>query len=99
MQNFNDIINSEQPTLVDFFTEWCGPCKAMAPILKNVAEKSKGKARIIKVDLDKNPAVSSRYTIQAVPTLILFKKGEILWRQPGLVPEEDLIDVITKFSA
>jgi thioredoxin 1 len=99
MQSFDELINSEEPILVDFFTEWCGQCKTMAPILKSVAEKAKGKARIIKVDLDKNPSVSVKYSIQAVPTLILFKKGQILWRQSGVAPENELIEVISKHAA
>jgi thioredoxin 1 len=80
MSKFNELINSEQPVLVDFFAEWCGPCKTMAPILKEVASKLDGKARIIKVDIDKNPAAALAYGVRSVPTLILFRKGKIMWR-------------------
>lgn len=97
MSQFNDLINGEQPVLVDFFAEWCGPCKTMAPILHDVADKIKGKARIIKVDIDKNPGVASHYHVRAVPTLILFKKGEIKWQQSGVVQSHQLVDMIKKF--
>ena len=99
MSTFNELINSEQPVLVDFYAEWCGPCKLMSPILKNVVSKVGDKARIIKVDVDKSPAAANKYGVQAVPTLILFKKGEIKWRQSGVVDERQLTDVITRFSA
>lgn len=83
---FKDLINSEVPVMVDFFAEWCSPCKTMAPILKDFASKQNGKVRVIKVDVDKNPAVAMAYRIQGVPTLILFKNGEAVWRQSGVVP-------------
>ena len=87
------------PTLVDFTATWCGPCQMLAPILKTVAGKMEGKVRILKVDIDKNPAVATRYQIQSVPTLLLFKKGEIIWRQSGVLPEYQLVDVLLKHSA
>lgn len=99
MNNFNELINSDELTLVDFFANWCEPCKAMAPVLKNVAEKTKGKARIIKVDVDRNPSVSPRFDIRSIPTLILFKKGEIKWRQVGTASEELLLQVISQFAS
>ena len=97
MSKFNDLINSDQPVLVDFFAEWCGPCKTMAPILKEVASQVKGKARIIKVDIDKNPAAASVYGVRSVPTLILFKKGKIIWQQPGVVDTTQLTGIISEF--
>ncbi len=97
MSKFNDIINSDQPVLVDFFAEWCGPCKTMAPILKDAASKLEGKARILKVDIDKNPAAASQYGVRSVPTLILFKKGEIKWRQPGVIDASQLTTIVSKF--
>lgn len=97
MSTFNELINSEQPVLVDFSAEWCGPCKMMAPILKEVISKVTGKARIIKVDIDKNPAVATKYNIRSVPTLIIFKRGEVKWRQSGVVSENQLVNTIKNF--
>lgn len=97
MSKFNDLINSDQPVLVDFFAEWCGPCKTMAPILKEVASLIDGKARIIKVDIDKNPAAASAYGVRSVPTLILFKGGQIKWRQPGVIEASKLVSLISQY--
>jgi len=98
MSKFNDLINGEQPVLVDFFAEWCGPCKTMAPILSEVASKLNGKARIIKVDIDKNPGAANKYKVRSVPTLMLFKKGEIKWQQSGVVPGGQLLNVLQQFT-
>ena len=94
MSKFNELINSDQPVLVDFTAEWCGPCKMMAPILKELASDVNDKAKIIKVDVDKNPAASAKYKIQGVPTLIIFKKGEIKWRQSGVVQKNQLLEIL-----
>lgn len=96
MSRFNDLINSGQPVLVDFYAEWCGPCKAMAPILQQVAGKLSGKARIIKVDVDKNPQAAMEYQVRGVPTLILFKNGAVKWRQSGVVPAQELEKVLAQ---
>lgn len=97
MSSFNELINSDQPVLVDFFAEWCGPCKMMAPILKDVISKVNGKARVIKVDIDKNRAAADKYDVRSVPTLILFRNGQIKWRQTGVVPEHQLVRTINSF--
>lgn len=97
MSKFSELINSDQPVLVDFFAEWCGPCKTMAPILKELSASVNGKARIIKVDIDKNQLAAAKYKVQSVPTLVLFKKGEIVWRQSGVVPANHILNIISKY--
>lgn len=94
MASFKDLINSETPVLVDFYAEWCGPCKTMSPILKDVAQKLDGKVRVIKVDIDKNPQAANAYNVKGVPTFILFKKGESKWRQSGAMPAHVLEQAI-----
>ncbi len=98
MNNFNNIINSEKPVLVDFFAEWCGPCKTMAPILKDVKTQLQENATIIKIDVDKNPEVASIYQIRSVPTLIMFKQGKPVWKQSGVVPTQELIKLFNQFQ-
>lgn len=95
---FNEIIQSDKPVLVDFFAEWCGPCKMMSPILKDVKKEIGDTATIIKVDVDKSPEAASKYQVQGVPTLILFRNGKQLWRQSGVVPKSGLLGVIKKFT-
>jgi thioredoxin 1 len=96
-ETFGEIINGDKPVLVDFFAEWCGPCKMMKPILEELHEMMGDDVRIIKVDIDKSPAASSAYNVNSVPTLMLFQKGNIVWRQPGVVPAVSLQKIINQF--
>src|SRR5689334_9110803 len=98
MSSFNDIIKGQVPTLVDFSAEWCGPCKMMAPILKELSGKIGDKARILKVDIDKNPGAARQYQVQSVPTLILFKNGEIVWRQSGVMQATQLAGIVLQHA-
>lgn len=96
---FQQMIQSDKPVLVDFFAEWCGPCKMMSPILKDVKQEVGDTVTIVKVDVDKNPAAASEFQVQGVPTLILFKNGKPLWRQSGVVPKAGLVGVLKKFTS
>lgn len=95
-KSFSEIIKGDQPVLVDFYATWCGPCKMMQPILTETAGKVGDKAKIIKIDIDKNPMAASRFQVKSVPTLVLFQNGKIVWRQSGVVPAKQLVDVINK---
>ena len=97
METFNDVISGNQLVLVDFFATWCQPCKMMHPILEQVKSTLGNKLRVIKIDVDKFELVASQYQIQSVPTLILFKNGEILWRQSGTMPKAELMAVLDPF--
>ncbi|MBC7410232.1 MAG: thioredoxin [Arcicella sp.] len=97
-ETFTDIINGDKLVLVDFFATWCGPCKTMSPILKDFSTQMGDRVRVIKIDVDKAPTTAEAYKIQGVPTLILFKGGEILWRQSGVVQKTQLVKMINELS-
>lgn len=98
MSSFSELIKGDKPVLVDFFATWCGPCRMMSPILEDVTKKVGPKAHVLKVDVDKNPQAAAHYGVQGVPTLILFKKGKIIWRQSGVVPANQLVNIIQQNS-
>ena len=96
MESFSQLINSEKPVLVDFYADWCGPCKAMSPVIQEVAKAVKGKARVIKVDIDKSVQAAQTYQVQAVPTFIIFKNGKVIWRYSGMIDKSSLINRLTQ---
>ena len=96
MAKFGELINSEKPVLIDFSAEWCGPCKMMAPILKEVAGMMGDKVRILKIDVDKNPEVAQKYRVMSVPTLMVFKSGEAVFRQSGVMQAAPIADMLKR---
>lgn len=94
MSSFSEIISSDRPVLVDFFADWCGPCKTLSPILKQVKDELGEGVTIIKIDVDKNEALASQYQVRGVPTMILFTNGVQRWRQSGVVGKDDLVRII-----
>lgn len=98
MSKFSDIINQDKPVLIDFFAEWCGPCKMMSPILKEVKDNLKDRISIIKIDVDKNQALAAKYQVRGVPTLMIFKNGKQVWRQSGVFQKNEIINIITNLD-
>lgn len=98
MEKFEELLQSPMPILVDFFAEWCGPCKAMKPILEDVKTKVGDKARIVKIDIDKNEKLAMQFRIQSVPTFILFVKGQSVWRHSGMITGDQLVGLIEQHS-
>jgi len=97
MASFSDIINKDNPVLIDFFATWCGPCKAMSPILDDLKKQMGEQVSIVKIDVDKNPGVAAKYQVRGVPTLIIFKSGEQLWRQSGVYSAHDLKAILNQY--
>jgi thioredoxin 1 len=97
MESFNEIIQGDKPVLVDFFAAWCSPCKMLHPTIEALGKEVQGKARILKVDIDKNTTLANLYRIQSVPTLMLFKHGEVKWRQSGVIDKTSLLNEINKY--
>ena len=97
METFQQIINGDKPVLIDFYATWCGPCKAMSPIVEQIGKEMQGQARVLKIVVDKNQAVSAQYQIQAVPTFMIFKKGQMVWRQPGGVDKMTIMNQLRKY--
>jgi thioredoxin 1 len=95
---FSEIINSDTPTLVDFFAEWCGPCKMMKPVFEELKSKMGNEITILKIDVDKSPKAAAAYQIQSMPTLLLFKNGEIKWRQSGVVSAKQLMQIVEQYQ-
>lgn len=96
--NFNTIINSETPVLIDFFADWCGPCKMLTPILKQVKEDLGEDIKIIKIDVDENQLLASKYQVRGVPTMLLFKSGKQVWRQSGVLQKDQIVSVVKQYT-
>lgn len=95
---FQELINDEKPVLIDFYATWCGPCQAMAPVLENVKHEISEEARVVKIDVDKFQQIAGMYQVQSIPTLMIFKKGELLWRHTGTAPKSELIRLLRSFA-
>ncbi|MCB0483608.1 MAG: thioredoxin [Flavobacteriales bacterium] len=97
MASFNDLIQQEKPVLIDFFAEWCGPCKVLGPIVQDVARTLGDKVKVYKIDVDKNPELAQQWQVRGVPTLMIFKGGKMLWRQSGVMSESDLTRTLSQY--
>ena len=97
MSEFNEIINSSKPTLVDFYADWCGPCKVMSPIIEQTKNSLGDEATVLKINIDNNVEVARKYQIRSIPTLLIFKEGEVVWRQSGVPQKEMIVESVKKF--
>jgi len=97
MSDFNEIINSDKPTLVDFYADWCGPCKVMSPIIEQTKSTLGDTATVLKINIDNNQEVARKYQIRSIPTLMIFKEGEVVWRQSGVPQKEMIVESVKKF--
>lgn len=95
--SFDKIIDSETPVLIDFFADWCGPCKMLAPILKQVKDELGDALKVVKIDVDKNQPLASKYQVKGVPTMMLFKQGKQVWRQSGVLQKQEIINVLQPY--
>jgi len=96
-QNFRKLTSGDIPVLVDFYADWCGPCKMLAPILKQVKEELGDTIKIVKIDVDKNQSIASKYQVRGVPTMLLFKDNKQLWRQSGVLPKNEIIKIVESY--
>ena len=94
METFNQLIQSEQPVLVDFYADWCGPCKAMDPVIREVAQTIKDKVRVVKVNVDKQTQTAQEYQISGIPTFIIFHRGKVIWRHSGMIDKAQLLNIL-----
>lgn len=99
METFQEVIHSGKPVLVDFYAEWCGPCKAMNPVIREVAQMVEGTARVIKVDIDQAQAAAAYFNVNAVPTFMIFKNGEAIWRHSGMIDKQSLLQKLQKATS
>ena len=97
METFQQIINGDKPVLIDFYATWCGPCKAMSPIVEALGKELQGQARVLKIDVDKNQALAAQYQIQAVPTFMIFKKGQVVWKKAGGADKMTILNQLNQF--
>ncbi len=97
MNSFFDITASDKPVLIDFFADWCGPCKTMSPILKEIKDSLGDRIKVLKVDVDKNQRLASALNIKGVPALVLYKNGKLLWRQSGVIPKNVIVSIINEY--
>lgn len=96
--NFGNIINSTTPVLIDFYADWCGPCKMLAPILKEVKQELGDSIKIVKINVDKNQTLAAKYQVRGVPTMLLFKDAKQLWRQSGVLQKQDIISIVNSYT-